>query len=144
MAGGRIAYWTRLRGLRRIPRNPPNPRGATTAMFRPNLMKRKLLQGQNVLGCWTTFGSPQIAELLAMTGFDFLLFDQEHGLGDSTSLVALLQAIAPTATSSVVRIPSNDPVYLKRVLDAGVEGAMIPQVETAAEAKAAVDACRYP
>ena len=113
-------------------------------MFRPNLMKRKLLQGQNVLGCWTTFGSPQIAELLAMTGFDFLLFDQEHGLGDSTSLVTLLQAIAPTATSSVVRIPSNDPVYLKRVLDAGVEGVMIPQVETAAEAKAVVDACRYP
>jgi len=107
-------------------------------------MKRKLLQGHNVLGCWTSFGSPQIAELLAMTGFDFLLFDQEHGLGDSTSLVALLQAIAPTATSSVVRIPSNDPVYLKRVLDAGVEGVMIPQVETAAEAKAAVDACRYP
>jgi len=113
-------------------------------MFRPNQMKRKLRAGQNVLGCWTTLGSPQIAELLAMTGFDFLVFDQEHGLGDSSSLVSQLQAIAPTQTSSVVRIPSNDPVYLKRVLDAGVEGVMIPQVESAAEAKAAVDACRYP
>jgi len=113
-------------------------------MFRPNEMKRKLRSGEKVLGCWTTLGSPQIAELLAMTGFDFLLFDQEHGLGDSTSLVGLLQAIAPTSTSSVVRIPSNDPIYLKRVLDAGVEGVMIPQVETADEARAAVEACRYP
>jgi 4-hydroxy-2-oxoheptanedioate aldolase len=113
-------------------------------MFRPNQMKRKLRQGENVLGCWTGFGSPQIAELLAMTGFDFLLFDQEHGLGDPTSLVALLQAISATPTTSVVRIPSNDPVYLKRVLDAGVEAVMIPNIESVDEARAAVEACRYP
>lgn len=113
-------------------------------MFRPNALKRKLLAGGRVLGCWTTLGHPQIVELLAMTGFDFLLLDQEHGAGDPTSLVGLLQAISATPTTSVVRVPWNDHVYLKRVLDMGVEGVMIPGVENAEEARAAVAACRYP
>jgi len=113
-------------------------------MFRPNRMKQKLAAGQRVLGCWTALGNPQIVEILAMCGFDFLLFDQEHGMGDPSSLVGLLQAIAPTETTSVVRIPWNDPVYIKRVLDAGVEGIMIPSIETAEEARVAVEACRYP
>lgn len=113
-------------------------------MFRTNVLKTKLRSGERVLGCWTTLGHPQIAEILALAGFDFLLLDQEHGVGDPSALVGLLQAISATATTSVVRIPSNDPVYLKRVLDMGVEAVMIPNIESAEEARAAVAACRYP
>lgn len=113
-------------------------------MFRANSLKQKLLSGGRVLGCWTTLGHPQIAEILALAGFDFLLLDQEHGVGDPSALVGVLQAISATPTTSVVRIPSNDPVYLKRVLDMGVESVMIPNIESADEARAAVAACRYP
>jgi len=113
-------------------------------MFRPNALKRKLLSGGRVLGCWTGLGHPQIVELLALTGFDFLLLDQEHGAGDPTSLAASLQAMSATQATSIVRVPWNDPVYLKRVLDMGVEGVMVPNIESAEAARAAVAACRYP
>jgi 4-hydroxy-2-oxoheptanedioate aldolase len=113
-------------------------------MFRTNALKSKLLAGGRALGCWTSLGHPQIVEILALAGFDFLLLDQEHGVGDPSSLVGLLQAISATPATSVVRIPSNDTVYLKRVLDMGVEAVMIPNVESVEDARAAVAACRYP
>ncbi|MCC7347550.1 MAG: hypothetical protein IT538_09160 [Variibacter sp.] len=113
-------------------------------MYRPNALKQKLLAGKKVVGCWSMIGSPVVTEILGLAGFDFLLIDQEHGLGDPTSLVAQLQAINTTPATSVVRIPWNDHVYIKRVLDAGVEGIMVPSIETAEEARAAVAACLYP
>lgn len=113
-------------------------------MYRPNTLKKRLLQGGRALGCWVTLGSPQVAELLALTGFDFLLIDQEHGTGDPTDLIGMLQAMSATPCVGVVRVPANDPVYLKRVLDAGAEAVMIPGIDTAADAQAAVAACRYP
>ncbi|HVF64267.1 MAG TPA: aldolase/citrate lyase family protein [Casimicrobiaceae bacterium] len=114
-------------------------------MFRTNAVKARLAAGRPVIGCWTVLGSPPVIELLAYCGFDYLLLDQEHGFGEASSLLHSLQAMAATpACSSIVRVPWNDPVYLKRVLDAGVEGVMIPSVETAEEARAVVNACRYP
>jgi len=114
-------------------------------MFRPNALKARLLAGKRALGCWTVLGAPAVIELLALCGFDFLLLDQEHGFGEPSALLHSLQAMAATPTcSSLVRVPSNDPHYLKRVLDAGVEGVMVPNVETAEDARAIVAACRYP
>jgi 2-keto-3-deoxy-L-rhamnonate aldolase RhmA len=114
-------------------------------MFRPNALKARLAAGKRALGCWTVLGAPPVIELLALCGFDFLLLDQEHGFGEPSALLHSLQAMAATpGCSSVVRVPSNDPNYLKRVLDAGVEGVMVPNVETAEEARALVAACRYP
>jgi 4-hydroxy-2-oxoheptanedioate aldolase len=114
-------------------------------MFRPNHLKARLRSGKRALGCWTELGAPGVIELLALCGFDYLLLDQEHGFGEPSSLLHSLQAMAaaPQCTS-VVRVPSNEPNYLKRVLDAGVEGVMVPNVETADEARAVVAACRYP
>src|SRR5918995_4758971 len=114
-------------------------------MFRTNALKRRLREGKRALGCWTVLGSAPVIELLAYCGFDYLLLDQEHGFGEPSSLLHCLQAMAaaPQCTS-IVRVPSNDPNYLKRVLDAGVEGVMVPNVETADEARAVVAACRYP
>lgn len=113
-------------------------------MYRPNALKRKLLAGKKAIGCWSMIGNPVVTEILGLAGFDFLLLDQEHGLGDPSSLVGQLQAINTTPATSVVRIPWNDHVYIKRVLDAGVEGIMVPSVENAEEARAAVAACLYP
>lgn len=92
-------------------------------MFRPNALKQRLRAGKRALGCWTVLGSPPVIELLAYCGFDYLLLDQEHGFGEPSALLHSLQAMAATpGCTSVVRVPSNDPNYLKRVLDAGVEG----------------------
>jgi 4-hydroxy-2-oxoheptanedioate aldolase len=114
-------------------------------MFRPNALKRRLRAGKKALGCWTVLGSPPVIELLAYCGFDYLLLDQEHGFGEPSALLSSLQAMAATPNcTSVVGVPSNDPNYLKRVLDAGVEGVMVPNVETVDDARAVVAACRYP
>ena len=113
-------------------------------MYRPNRLKQRLSSGENVLGCWTMLGNPQVVEILSLAGFDFLLLDQEHGLGDATILAAQLHAMSATPTVGVVRVPWNDHVYLKRVLDVGAEAVLIPSVDTAEEARAAVSACLYP
>ena len=113
-------------------------------MYRPNRLKARLAKGSNAMGCFSTFNSPLVTELMALAGFDFVIIDQEHGLGDPCDLVAHLQATSASAATSIVRVPSDDPNYLKRVLDDGVEGVMIPNVETAEQARAVVEACRYP
>ena len=114
-------------------------------MFRVNALKQRLRAGKRALGCWTVLGSPPVIELLAFCGFDYLLLDQEHGFGEPSALLSSLQAMAATpACSSIVRVPSNDPNYLKRVLDAGVEGVMVPNIQTAEDAREVVAACRYP
>jgi 4-hydroxy-2-oxoheptanedioate aldolase len=113
-------------------------------MYRPNTLKQRLRNGDNVLGCWSFLGSAQVVEILSLAGFDYVLLDQEHGVGDPGSLAAQLHAMSATSTVGVVRVPWNDHVYLKRVLDAGAEGVLIPSIDTADEARAAVAACLYP
>jgi 4-hydroxy-2-oxoheptanedioate aldolase len=113
-------------------------------MYRKNTLKQRLRNGENVLGCWTMLGHPQVVEILSLAGFDYLVLDQEHGLGDPTTLAAQLHAMSATPTVGVVRVPWNDHVYLKRVLDVGAEAVLIPSVDTADDARAAVAACLYP
>lgn len=113
-------------------------------MYRQNALKQRLKNGENVFGCWSMLGSPHVVEVLGLSGFDFVIIDQEHGLGDAMSLSQQLHAMSAAAASPIVRVPWNDHVYLKRVLDVGVEGVMIPSIETGEEAAAAVAACRYP
>jgi len=113
-------------------------------VYRPNVLKERLRKGDNVLGCWSMLGNPAVVEILSLAGFDYLVLDQEHGLGDATSLASQLHAMSATPTVGVVRVPWNDHVYLKRVLDVGAEAVLIPSIDTAEEARAAVAACRYP
>lgn len=112
-------------------------------MYRENRLKKRMRDGHKALGCWTALNSALSTEIVAMAGFDFLLIDQEHGFGDPIQLAHQLQAMAATQTTSVVRVPSHDPNYAKRVLDAGVESIMFPSVNTVEEACAIVKACRY-
>ena len=112
--------------------------------FRDNRLKQRLASGKTAVGCWQFTPSPDVAEILGLCGFDALLIDHEHGPGGLESLVAILRATQGSLTTRLLRVPSNDTVYLKRALDSGVEGVMIPMLETAEQARTAVAACRYP
>lgn len=116
----------------------------------PNLFKRALQAGQPQVGLWSTLPSPYVSELLAGSGFDWLLLDAEHTPTDVPQMVQQLQAVAAAQvragcapTQAVVRPPSNDKVLIKRYLDIGAQTLLLPFVQNAAEAQAAVDAVRY-
>jgi 4-hydroxy-2-oxoheptanedioate aldolase len=113
-------------------------------MFRANLVKRRMKDGLPVFGGVHTLGHPATAELLGMAGCDFVLVDGEHGQGDHQVHLGCLQAISATGAHSIVRLASDDRNGIKRILDIGAEGVMIPNVSTAAKARAVVAACRYP
>ncbi len=113
-------------------------------MYRENLLKRRLAAGDRALGCWLNMASPIAAEIAGLAGYDCVMIDHEHGPGGLMDAVGLMQAISATPASPLMRVPWNDPVQIKRALDIGVEGLMIPAVGSAAEARAAVAACRYP
>ena len=113
-------------------------------MFTPNVLKRRLAAGETLFGAWIETGSAAVTEIMAHQGFDFLVLDLEHGQGELRDAIDMLRAGQSCGTPCVVRVPWADPVFLKRILDAGADSLMIPQVESAAEAAAAVRACRYP
>jgi 4-hydroxy-2-oxoheptanedioate aldolase len=109
-----------------------------------NSLKAKLKAGGKALGAWTMSDSADNAEVLALSGLDFVMMDQEHGQGQLPDAIAQMRAMQATRCAALIRVPWNDFVFIKRVLDAGVHGIMVPQVNTPEEAKAVVAACRYP
>ena len=109
-----------------------------------NEFKHAIAEGRRQTGLWVTLPGSFTAELLATCGYDWLLFDTEHSVGDPLTVFEQLQAAAPYPVSAVVRPASNDVVLIKRLLDAGAQTLLIPYVQNADEAKAAVDAMRYP
>jgi 2-keto-3-deoxy-L-rhamnonate aldolase RhmA len=96
------------------------------------------------LGGWIMSNSPLVAEAMGHAGFAWSVVDMEHSPIDLASLVGLLQAVAGTPMVPVTRVPWNDTVLIKRVLDAGAATLLVPFVQNAAEARAAVAATRYP
>lgn len=109
-----------------------------------NAFKKRLLAGEMQVGLWMSMVSPVAAEALSLTGFDWLMFDTEHAPVDIGGLQPLLQAAAIGTSAAVVRPAWNDKVLIKRVLDIGAQTILVPFVESADEAKAAVAATRYP
>lgn len=97
-----------------------------------------------LLGCWIFSGSTVAAEIIGRAGYDCIMLDTEHGPGGPQDVLGLLQVLEGIAPPVLVRVPWNDPVEIKRVLDLGVMGIMLPNVSSGAEATAAVEACRYP
>jgi len=96
------------------------------------------------LGTWLSIGSPVIAELVGQCGFDWLLLDLEHGCGGEASLFQNLQALRGSLSAVIVRVGAPHPDLIQRVLDWGADGVMVPHVDTAEAAKAAVRATRFP
>ena len=109
-----------------------------------NLFKAGLAAGQRQLGIWNTIGGNTVPELLGGSGFDWVLVDCEHAAIETVEVLPALQAIGQNPdTSAVVRVAANDPTLFKRVLDMGAQTVMVPYVQTADEAAAAVHAMRY-
>ena len=109
-----------------------------------NSFKRALKAGKPQIGLWSTLSSSYTVEAIAGAGFDWLLLDTEHSPTDLENLLTQLQAAAPYANHAVVRVPWNDMVAMKRILDVGAQALLIPYVSTADEARAAVAHTRYP
>ena len=97
-----------------------------------------------LVGAWICSGSPIAAEIVAGSGLDWTLIDGEHSPIGLESMLALLQAVAPYPITPVVRVPSGDAALIKQVLDVGAQNLLVPMVNTATDAAAAVAATRYP
>lgn len=109
-----------------------------------NLFKRALAAGKPQLGLWAALADSYVTEVLATTGFDWLLIDNEHAPNDLRTTLAQLQAIAPYPTHPVVRPVEGDRARIKRLLDIGVQTLLVPMIDTAEQAEAVVAATRYP
>lgn len=106
---------------------------------------RELLQnGQNISAAWAQAASNIMTEILAEAGFDVVMVDMEHGPGDILTLIGQIQAMKGHPAVPFVRAPWNDFVTIKKILDAGTFGLLVPYVNTAEEARAAVLAAKYP
>lgn len=107
-------------------------------------LKGRLLAGEKAFGGFVSAASPVAAEVMALCGYDCLMIDREHGAGDILNAQLQVTALRTTACAALMRVPANDPVELKRALDIGLDGVMVPAVDTTDQARAAVAGCRYP
>ena len=100
----------------------------------------------NVVGAWLSIGHPTVAEVTAAQDFNFVLIDTEHTTIGLKTVEDMSRGVEATEgeTKTLVRVPSNDPAHIKRVLDIGVAGVMVPMVETESEAERIVESVRYP
>ena len=108
-----------------------------------NRFKQALKDGQQQIGLWNSIPGPLVAEALAGCGFDWVVIDTEHAPTDVPDVLGMLQAMAPYPVSAVVRPAANDPVLIKRLLDFGAQTLILPYIQSAEEAQAAVAAMRY-
>ncbi len=95
-------------------------------------------------GIWICSGSPVAAEIVAGSGIDWVLIDQEHGPNDLGTTLTQLQVVAAYPVTPVVRVPSHDPVTIKQVLDLGAQTLLVPMVSSADQARELVRAVHYP
>lgn len=109
-----------------------------------NKVKWMLKERKKTMGAWLQTGSQITAEIFGKAGFDFVMVDMEHGPGDVMTLIGQLHAIGKFDVVPFARAPWNDLVTIKRILDAGLYGVLVPYVSTKEEAENAVRACKYP
>lgn len=109
-----------------------------------NSFKKDLRRTNPMLGVWAMSGSPVAAEALGFAGYDFVVVDMEHGPNDAPRALESLRALAGTPAAPVVRLPWNDTVTVKQLLDFGALTLMFPYIQNAQEARLAVAATRYP
>ncbi len=112
--------------------------------MRANPIKRRLKEGKPVVGTWLGLGSMTATRFLARTGFEYLTVDIEHNQMDMEVSANLFGAIADAKCVPLARVPAGKHDHIKRVLDNGAHGVVVPMVNTRAEAQEAVAACLYP
>src|SRR5690242_17830275 len=100
--------------------------------------------GDTVFGMWAGIPSSLTAELAAVSGFDYVCVDLQHGLSDESTMVSMFQGTVAAGASALVRVAWNEPWMIMRVLDLGAHGVIVPLVSSAAEAALVVQACKFP
>ena len=107
-------------------------------------LKNKLKNNITTIGSWITLGHTSVAEIMGNAGFDWLVIDMEHSIIELSDVQKLVQVIDSANIPSIVRPTSNNDDVIKRVMDAGAHGVMVPFVNSAEDAKKAVDSVYYP
>ena len=107
-------------------------------------LKQKLAQHEITIGSWISLAHPGIAEIMANAGFDWLVIDLEHSVITIREAEELIRVIQLKGVTALVRLSANDPILIKRVMDAGADGVIIPMVNSAEEALKAVKSVYYP
>jgi 4-hydroxy-2-oxoheptanedioate aldolase len=112
--------------------------------MRPNPVKRTLREGKPSVGTWLSLGSITAARFMARAGFAWLTTDVEHSLVDWETATHMFAAIADAGCTALARVPANRHDHIKRVLDNGAHGIVVPMVNSREEAEYAVAAALYP
>jgi 2-keto-3-deoxy-L-rhamnonate aldolase RhmA len=107
-------------------------------------LKRKWRAGEPSAGMWLRLTDPTVVDMVGDFGFDWVIFDAEQIAYDLQPLQALIMGFKGTGTLPLVRVYDNDAAYIKKVLDMGAAGVLVPQISSAREAEAAIAACKYP
>lgn len=106
-------------------------------------IKQQLRTSGRITGCWIETFNAMAAEIMAMSGYDTAMIDLEHGAGSYLDAISMMQALNGHGCAPMIRATSTDAAVIKRVLDTGPAGVMVPNLRSAAEARAVVAACRY-
>jgi len=112
--------------------------------MKTNYVKEKLRRGEPSFGTWLSLGHLHATRVLARSGFDWLTLDMEHGPFDWSDAAVICAAVADAGCVPLVRVPEGSMWCIKRALDAGAFGIVVPMVNTPEQARAAIDAARYP
>ena len=113
-------------------------------MISPNRVLRKLRDKEPVFGPLINFSSPWFVDVVGATGFDFVLLDAEHGPLSLETTEQMIRAAESAGVTPLVRVPANVPHEILRFLDIGAMGVQVPQLNSAADARAAANAVRFP
>lgn len=107
-------------------------------------LARRLRAGETVFSGWCTLASPIVAETIAREGFTAVVLDGQHGLWDSTSILAGIGALNHAGAAPIVRVPLNDIAFVSRALDFGAEAIIAPMINSAADARQFAAVAKYP
>ncbi|PPS18072.1 hypothetical protein GOBAR_AA02516 [Gossypium barbadense] len=118
----------------------PNPSPSTS----PPSLKSRLRNGETLYGIFLLSFSPTLAEIVAFSGYDFVVIDMEHGPGGIHESLQMLRAVATTNTPAIIRLPESSAVWAKKALDLGPQGIMFPMINSPKDARKAVSYCRFP
>jgi 4-hydroxy-2-oxoheptanedioate aldolase len=111
--------------------------------MRPNLTKRALLEGKPAFGCFVRYPDPTLVDLVSHHGWDFLVFDGEHGTLEPRECENLVRSAELHDVTPIVRVPVNQPHVILRLMDTGAQGCHVPWIQDAADAERAVQSVKY-
>ena len=109
-----------------------------------NPLKARLAAGETIKAAWVELGSPDVAEIMVRHGWDVIVIDGEHGIGELETWVSTARAVEAAGGEVILRVPDGSDTMLKRVLDRGFRSIIVPMVNSAADAASIAASCRYP